>query len=304
MLALFLIFFLLFFIFSILAYWTYRLTPLMARVDVKGHFQAVDFWSSLCWNRKRQSLWYQNKKAIQAAKALYDQFCNFSAPSFSAIPKRLHFIKTASSLAPGILKSWQITHPDWDICIWELKEFNNFDWSNESSMWIYKRSQDTREKIALASLEILYQKGGVYVSNDMFCLKPLDDLLVESVDFLAGLDDNQLDLDSGMVLSVSSKLIGSIRQGHLIKMCLDQFRSKEEAPFETLLQRCEGGLLSKICEEVVTDNPSAKVLLLPSSYFFPVPGEVAGFSPKKIISFLANESMAVSLGRGGIVKES
>ena len=85
--------------------------------------------------------------------------------------------------------------------------------------------------------------------------------------------------------------MGAARGSALMKYCLDQCRTQEEAPEEGILKRTGPGLVSRACQEAFKD-PKEHILILPCSYLYPQPWKNRGAN---VAEFTAGESLAVHL---------
>ena len=94
------------------------------------------------------------------------------------IPKIIHCFwignKPLSKLAKKCIASWKKVMPDYDIKLWNEK---NYDFSKNEFM----KSAYEQKKWAFVSdyarLDIIYNYGGIYLDTDVEVLKPFDELL-------------------------------------------------------------------------------------------------------------------------------
>lgn len=97
--------------------------------------------------------------------------------STDAIPKQFHTIWVQGGELPDEyqpwLNSWLEHHPDWDHIIWSEPMY--IDWIENRST--YDSAVNHAQRTEIASKEILYKHGGVYVDADFECFKPIDGLL-------------------------------------------------------------------------------------------------------------------------------
>ncbi len=101
------------------------------------------------------------------------------------IPKKLHFIWVGNDdLMPrDCIRSWEERHADWEIRLWGNKELEENQWINTEHIDQLRTLKKWAAVADLMRYEILYEHGGVYVDADSFCLRPLDDWLLESEAF-------------------------------------------------------------------------------------------------------------------------
>lgn len=101
------------------------------------------------------------------------------------VPEIIHMIWLGPDPFPsvmlGVLYSWQFHHPEWLFYFWTdrpregLPEFVSIqsvsDFHFLSLGECFYAAKNWAEKSDILRYEIIYQKGGVYVDHDAFCLK-------------------------------------------------------------------------------------------------------------------------------------
>ena len=98
------------------------------------------------------------------------------------IPKILHFVWIGTRKIPECVKTWEQTHSDWKIIIWNEDKIAKLTLINDD---IYKLpNKKYNQKSDIVRLEILYRYGGVYVDADIINLKSIDRLLDTNLFFI------------------------------------------------------------------------------------------------------------------------
>lgn len=113
------------------------------------------------------------------------------------IPKLLHFIsleKPGLSLSKSIA-SWRRLNPDYDIMMWEINEVSQKTWYNQKVIDKYC-SLDIRTAANIIGLEVLFEYGGLMFQPYSFCVRSLEEWLLEPSEFLAWKHER---LDTGVI---------------------------------------------------------------------------------------------------------
>jgi len=104
------------------------------------------------------------------------------------IPRVFHWVWLGGKPMPDefveFRRTWAQHHPDWQFCVWDettLPPLRNQRWFDHVESW--------SEKVDIASHELLYRHGGVYLDTDFECLRNIEPLL-EGVDVFAASEDN------------------------------------------------------------------------------------------------------------------
>lgn len=99
------------------------------------------------------------------------------------IPRILHQVWVGPDPFPqelvGYRESWRRHHPEWEMRLWTEESLPRDLVRPE----VYERLRNPAERSDIIRLEVLFRFGGVYVDTDMECLRPIDPLLEEDVDF-------------------------------------------------------------------------------------------------------------------------
>ena len=102
------------------------------------------------------------------------------------IPRILHQVWVGPDPMPqeyeAHRESWRRHHPHWEMRLWTDENLPDDLVRPEA----YERLRNPAERSDIVRLEVLYRFGGVYVDTDVECLRPIDPLLQDDVDFFVG----------------------------------------------------------------------------------------------------------------------
>jgi mannosyltransferase OCH1-like enzyme len=96
------------------------------------------------------------------------------------IPKKLHFIWVGDEKKrpDNCIKTWADLNPSYEIKIWGNASLSEKEWFNSHHM----TAMHGRELNGVADMmrwEILYNEGGIVIDADSFCVRALDDNLLD-----------------------------------------------------------------------------------------------------------------------------
>lgn len=183
------------------------------------------------------------------------------------IPKVIHYCwfggKRKPRLVRDCIKSWRNKLPDFDIIEWNEK---NTDLSHPFVKEAYKL-----KKWAFVAdyvrLNVIYEKGGIYLDTDIMVLKNLDDLLIHNC--FMGAED---------LLYINAAIIGASPKNDFIKECRKLYDSVVitnnlgEITIPRLITKkfneFSGNLMNFDTIIFYKD-----VTIYPSQYFYPLPFE-------------------------------
>lgn len=262
-------------------------------------FHAVPFRESMEANAilPTPPLFFENR-GIMIAEELFERFCNRSIASVANIPKSIHMIWLGSPPTPFVkfaIASWKKHHPLWDLKLWTDEQIKELTWSHPKSEFLFKNAKNWAEKSDILRFEILYQYGGVYADTDAVCLKPLDSLIESGLSFFACFEENKIQ-HLGCSLIGSAVIIAA--QNHpIFHRCLDYSSSEAENPKAKQYIRSGPGPLTQACYEAL-EAGHQDLLILPCTYFYPLPwiGRFGNF--KQISKNVRPESFTVHLWEG------
>ena len=97
------------------------------------------------------------------------------------IPKKLHFIWIGdeSKMPKECIHTWISQNPDYEYKIWDNDAITDRMWRNPKQLHDMLSKKDYAGASDIMRYEILYEEGGVYVDADSYCIKPLEDWLLE-----------------------------------------------------------------------------------------------------------------------------
>lgn len=98
--------------------------------------------------------------------------------SIETIPRKIHYIWFSDDLIPPLLQSnidgWKRLCPDYEICLWNE---NNYDVTKNPYMFEAYKNKKWSFVSDYARLDIIYQKGGIYLDTDVEMIQRPDELL-------------------------------------------------------------------------------------------------------------------------------
>lgn len=205
----------------------------------------------------------QTKKKWRLVNHLYKAhlFGRQKRQKQTRIPKIIHQIWLEGSPIPEKMtknqKSWKDKHPHWEYHLWTQNEIEFLYLKNGN---LYKNTHDLKQKSDILRYEILYQFGGVFIENNLECLKPLD-ILNENCDFYAGLTTQ---IRSPLV---GNAVIAAIPSHPIVRKCINTLR--ERTPDEVWGHLGPSFLTYCFFNVVKKRNPHINIAL-PASFFNPI----------------------------------
>lgn len=271
----------------------------------------ADFWGSMQFKQPRSTAEeLLSSDLFQQIKARYEEYTDQLSgtlpidysipPDTGEIPAIIHFIWLGSELpseAEASINSWKSHHPGWEVKVWTDADLNNFPWTSDRIKKCFESAENYAEKADILRLEVLYQFGGIYSDIDVVCLKPFHDLIRLDLHFFAGIEVNYVSSVTKNPLHIGTAILGSARGGQTVKYCLDNILGFAEHRNVHILNRTGPGLCSRSAVNSI-ENDSEKIVLLPSSYFYPFPFEKRHLLYEKAIIHRSDETMAIHLMRG------
>jgi hypothetical protein len=83
----------------------------------------------------------------------------------------------------------------------------------------------------------------------------------------------------------------------VIKYCIENLKSKKEAPEVGIIKRTGPGLISLACQSVLRSGQEL-VLILPSSYIYPLPWKQRATNEEEVLNYVSPDSLAIHLWDG------
>ena len=273
-------------------------------------FSYSTFENSMEWKRDKTDEEFFSDKDVKAVKQNYANFCrNFefmpkqdysAAPAKCSIPQIVHLIWLGSEVSKKVasaFNSWKTHHPHWEIKIWTDKELAIYEWSNAKVQLAFSQAVTWAEKADILRLELLYKFGGIYSDADVVCTNSFQDLIVQDVGFFSAFELNYIGKHYGEPFFIGSAVMGAAKNSHVVKYCLDNLQTEEEAPTVGIIKRTGPGLISRACQAVLA-NQKENILILPCSYLYPLPWKLRDVTSETVADFLSSETLAIHLWDG------
>ena len=103
-----------------------------------------------------------------------------------SIPRVFHQIWVGSAPFPeeyaAFQETWRAQNPGWELHFW--RDENLPDGLRRPE--VYDTSRTPWERADILRLEVVLRYGGVHVDADFECLRPIDELLDDSIEFFIG----------------------------------------------------------------------------------------------------------------------
>lgn len=180
------------------------------------------------------------------------------------IPKKIHQTWLGSKIPDKytrIIETWKEKNPDWEYKLWTDDDIESFKLENIES---FNKINNLGAKTDILRYEILYREGGLYIDTDFECLKSFNDLIY-------------LDLFSGTghvdVPEVFNGLI-ACKPGHqLMRKLIDDIKVIDTNDFNKIISLTGPKYFSSKLFEWIKDNPTDKIVVFPTKFFYPFPAE-------------------------------
>ncbi len=275
-------------------------------------FQSSNFWESMQFGRDPTANVFYSDAEFHLLEANFRNFCvkqlanpqiYDSPPSRFSIPAKLHFIWLGSVMPPDvelIINTWKLHHPGWEVHIWNDAKLPDFTWTSAHTKKAFYEAKTWAEKADVLRYETLYQFGGVYSDIDIICYKSFNDLISQEASFIAGQETNHIYPGTHHPLYICTALIAAAAGDAVIDYCLKHLTTLEDRPGISQLIRTGPLLLSDACRHHLTTTHRERILVLPCSYFYPLP-YFHNQTHKQLTAneirrhFISQESMAVHL---------
>ena len=181
------------------------------------------------------------------------------------IPKIIHQIWLGSPLPEKykqIQQTWIAAHPEWEYHLWTDEDVDLLFLKNRA---LYEAAIFEIQKSDILRFEILSQYGGIYVDIDFECFKSFD-ILVENCDFFAGA------LGTIHTPEIGTAIIGASIGHPIIGACINALKDQHASTtMEEMLETSGPPFLTRVFFDSVNRNESGANVILPSSYFYPIP---------------------------------
>jgi mannosyltransferase OCH1-like enzyme len=176
------------------------------------------------------------------------------------IPKKLHFIWIGdeSKMPIKCIGSWHDKNPDYELKVWGNNEVQSVNWNNHRQLHDMLNKKDYAGASDVMRYEILHEHGGIYADADSYCVKPLEDWLLDCEAFASWEQEivrNNL---------IANTYIGGVPGADAWKKCIDEVATKD-CTEKKLAWMITGPML-------VTDvffKQQANLTVYPSHFFMP-----------------------------------
>lgn len=178
------------------------------------------------------------------------------------IPKKLHFIWIGdeAKMPEACIQTWIDRHPDYEIKIWGNADIYNLDrrWRNPYKIQDMLDKKDYAGASDIMRYEILYNEGGIYIDADSFCVKPLEDWILDCTAFTCW---EQEHVRNNLL---SNGFIGGVPQAEIWRLCMFEI-AKRDCAEDKLAWMITGPLM--LTEIYFQHMPDLTVY--PSNFFMP-----------------------------------
>jgi inositol phosphorylceramide mannosyltransferase catalytic subunit len=176
------------------------------------------------------------------------------------IPKKLHFIWIGDESKKPVrcIDTWMKKNPDYEVKVWGNNQLQTVNWKNHRQLHDMLDKKDYAGASDVMRYEILYEHGGIYIDADTFCVKPLEDWLLNCESFASWEQElvrNNL---------IANTIIGGVPGAQTWKLCIDAVATKD-CTEQKLAWMITGPML-------VTDvffKAQANLTVYPSHFFMP-----------------------------------
>jgi mannosyltransferase OCH1-like enzyme len=139
------------------------------------------------------------------------------------IPKILHFIWIGdeSKIPSQCIDTWRQKNRDFKLKIWGNNDLKMVNWKNRQQLNDMLTKKDYAGASDVMRYEILYEHGGIYIDADSYCIKPLEDWLLDCQAFACWEQElvrNNL---------IANTYIGGIPGAEMWKLCIEEVSRKD-----------------------------------------------------------------------------
>jgi len=176
------------------------------------------------------------------------------------IPKKLHFIWIGdeSKMPRKCINTWIDKNPDYEVKIWGNESLNQYVWREWDSISDMLHKNDYAGASDIMRYQILYNEGGIYIDADSYCVKPLEDWLLDCEAFALW---EQEHIRNNLI---SNGFIGGVKVAPVWELCTEEVgrRDCKEAKLAWLITGPM--MLSEIYF-----NKQPDLTIYPSHFFLP-----------------------------------
>lgn len=215
------------------------------------------------------------------------------------IPKIIHYCwfggKSKPKLVRDCISSWEKYLPDYKIIEWNEQ---NSDLTHP----FVKKAYYLKKWAFVADyirLDVLYEKGGIYLDTDMMVIKSLDSLL-EHICFMGAED----------LSYINAAIMGAVPKNEFIKECLKHYDLIDLTSSSNLGEITIPKLITMKFNELSKNNvffdkiiSHQDIIIYPPKYFYSLP-----FENKKDLknykNYISNESFTIHLWQSSWIEFS
>lgn len=201
------------------------------------------------------------------------------------IPKQLHFIWIGdqSKMPDKCIDTWMSKNRDYKVNIWDNESIINRMWQNSKQLHEMLDKKDYAGASDVMRYEILYEHGGIYLDADTYCIKPLEDWLLNCQAFACWEQEiirNNL---------ISNAMIGGVAGADIWKKCIDKVGETDCTQEERAWILTGPMLLSRIYFETQPD-----LTVYPSHFF--IQDHHTGFKTNVTGNYFGNQLWGSEIG--------
>jgi mannosyltransferase OCH1-like enzyme len=112
-------------------------------------------------------------------------------------------------------------NPDYEVKVWGNNQVQGVNWKNYRQLHDMLIKKDYAGASDVMRYEILYEHGGIYIDADTYCVKPLEDWLLDCEAFASWEQEiarNNL---------IANTIIGGAPGAEMWSMCIDEVATKD-----------------------------------------------------------------------------
>lgn len=178
------------------------------------------------------------------------------------IPKKIHQIWLGGKIPDKynrLRETWVEKNPDWEYKLWTDDDIESFGLQNIES---FNKIDNLGAKSDIFRYEILYREGGLYVDTDFECFSSFNDLIY--LDYFSG--TGHVDKPETF-----NSIIACKKGYEFMKILIDDIKVVNTTNFNEILLLTGPSYLSNKLFEWIKNNSNDKLVVFPTTYFFPFP---------------------------------
>jgi len=175
------------------------------------------------------------------------------------IPKVIHmvWIGDESKRPDNCIDTWREMNPSYELRVWGNKEFDNTNWINAKHIKeMYKK--ELNGVADMMRYEILYTHGGIAFDADSFCIRPLEDWLLEPLEIACWENETKR---PGLI---ACNCLGSVPKSKFYEKVIQYIKDKD-----TVVDRDAWKSVGPQAMTDVWKSTEHPLTIYPSHYFVP-----------------------------------